>query len=81
MSILANLNTQSNLPSIIPDTDRNLLLLLLEKLVSLIERLWREEVKRTASGESDTPWQAALRNTHRAVAELRELAADRGTSL
>jgi hypothetical protein len=78
MPILANPITQRNLSNISPDTDRNLLLFLLEKLLCLIEQLWRMEAKAKSAGEADTQWQAALRKVHQALAELLELASSPG---
>ena len=71
MTILADLGTQRK-PSE-TSTDGNLLLLLLEKMVVLIEQLWREEMLLRRSADADTPRQAAIRKAHQALGEWFEL--------
>ena len=54
-------------------TDRILLLLLLEKIVTLIEMTWHEELNTKRVEGADTPRQAVLRKAHHALGEWFEL--------
>ena len=61
---------QSPTGSAVPNNaDRSQLLLLLEKMVTLIEIVWREEVRAKTSKDTETPRQAVLRQAHHTLAK------------
>jgi hypothetical protein len=70
MAIVAERETQRKISD--TSTDKTLLLLLLEKLLVLIGRLWRDEVKANRS-DIETPRQVVLRKVHQALGEWFEL--------